>query len=62
MKFILEIELGNDAMCSNADVGAALREVATRITDEDADVRSMLQGHAIMDANGNRVGRWSVRR
>jgi hypothetical protein len=58
-KFILEIELGNDAMRENADVVAALRGVASRLErteypmDEDI-VRS------ISDRNGNMVGNFRV--
>jgi len=57
-KYKLEIELGNEAMLSGADVADALRAVADRI---DVD-QPMIEQHnyGISDRNGNRVGTWSV--
>ncbi|MHB8565339.1 MAG: hypothetical protein ACYDDA_15730 [Acidiferrobacteraceae bacterium] len=62
MRFTLEIELGNDAMRTGADVGRALRhstdrDLSLRI-DEDLDSRD---SGTIRDVNGNTVGTWQVR-
>jgi hypothetical protein len=61
-RFVLDIELGNDAMQTPDDVREALQRIChvdgtlanlTNFTDED-------EGN-IRDANGNRVGKWYVR-
>lgn len=58
-KFILEIELGNDAMRVNADVVSALRRVANRIEmNEYSMEEDIVRG--IVDANGNTVGEFRV--
>lgn len=52
-KFVLTINIGNDAMQSNHDIAQALREVAD----------SVEEGHnmgKIHDYNGNRVGRYDL--
>lgn len=51
-RFMLEIELGNDAMQSGPDVAAALREVADRI-ERDLEARG-----SIRDVSGNTVGHY----
>jgi hypothetical protein len=51
-KFILTIELGNDAMQTEMDIANALREIASRITLTGKD------GGVIRDENGNTVGSW----
>jgi hypothetical protein len=61
-KFVLSIDLENDAMQDQHDVAAALRKVADRL---DKLVSSNfgpygLEG-TIMDRNGNSVGRWEVK-
>lgn len=61
MKFILEIELGNDAMLTLGDLAAALRCVALKLDDIDDGLpveEDEIGG--IMDDNGNRVGKWEV--
>jgi hypothetical protein len=60
MKFLLEIQLGNDATQTGSDVAEALRRIAIQIDadfagwDLDAD-----QGK-VYDINGNSVGTWGV--
>jgi hypothetical protein len=56
--FTLTVTLGNDAMSTFADVARMLRAVASRIEDPDAPVEG--DGDAIMDINGNKVGRWKT--
>lgn len=53
-KFILKIELGNDAMQNQADVAHALMTVATKIRKTGS-----IEG-AIFDDNGNKVGTYQV--
>jgi len=48
-KFILTIEMGNDAMTTLEDVAAALLSVANKLDNGRS-------GGKIMDANGNVVG------
>jgi hypothetical protein len=55
-KFILEINLGNDAMHDVCDIRKAL-ETAAREVQENP----YLCG-SIRDANGNKVGSWSCAR
>ena len=65
MKFVLVIELGNDAMQTGWDVAATLRRVASQmdhgdeLTGENSDVD--LREHAIYDLNGNNVGSYAVK-
>ncbi len=61
-KFVLSINLENEAMQDQHDVAGALRNVADRL---DKLVSSNfgpygLEGK-IMDRNGNSVGRWEVK-
>ena len=53
MKFQLMIEMGNAAMSSAEDLAAALADVAMHV--ERGDVAG-----AVKDANGNRVGTWTL--
>jgi len=56
MKFLLELELGNDAMSCGWDVANALKNVAS-----DVNFDKELTGCAtIRDLNGNTVGKWEV--
>lgn len=61
-RFVLEIDLGNDAMQDGRDIAGALMEVAGRIEDHGPfdTPRSPVVG-TILDGNGSFVGRWSVR-
>lgn len=57
-KIRIEISLGNDAMRLYAHVRAALRRA---IEQMDSSARpSTIDGHKIMDANGNSVGTWEA--
>lgn len=58
MTFTLEIEMGNDAMQTYADIAQATQRIFSdfsRRHDEATDDRGR-----IYDANGNRVGYWMV--
>ena len=57
MKFMLEIELGNDAMRDDADIAEALARVAKRVETIGTEYN---RAFVIRDTNGNTVGRWSV--
>lgn len=62
MKFVLEIELGNDAMENGADVGEALRRVAESVyLPVGCIVTPTIAPVKIRDINGNTVGKWEVR-
>lgn len=63
-KFTLEIELGNDAMKSDADIARALRQVANRLRENK--YTKVVKGfgdvtRGIMDRNGNTVGLWTLK-
>lgn len=57
-KFMLTIEMGNDAMQRAEDVSDALQRLASYLDHEGPEVMKM--DGAIFDANGNTVGRWEV--
>jgi hypothetical protein len=57
MKFTLEIELGNAAMRTAGDIAGALAKIAGRIDPRDVAAGA---GGAVLDVNGNTVGRWEV--
>jgi hypothetical protein len=64
MKFTLTIELGNDAMQTADDIGKALLGVGRKLRfnhsrSEEMDVFDRSGG--ILDENGNRVGKWSIK-
>jgi len=58
MKFTLEIELGNDAMQTEADVA----DVLLRLRDKLKDMQGWEPGDggAIFDVNGNTIAGWTV--
>lgn len=59
MKFILEIEIGNDAMQTYVNIAEALANVAQKLKyDFMAPVRS--DWYTIRDINGNTVGKWFI--
>ncbi len=68
IKIILTLNLGNDAMLSDAAVGSALEEVASRFRDARYVQTVMDEGprqgysveRGIMDHNGNTVGDFTV--
>lgn len=59
MKFILEIELGNDAMQTRADIEEALRRLGQDCRYM-SDIPRVGDDGGIMDLNGNNVGKWKV--
>ena len=59
MKFTLSIELENEAMQTGDDVARALRKVAVQLRGHELNRDD---GWKILDANGNTVGRWAVKR
>jgi hypothetical protein len=61
-RFILELELGNDAMRGWADIARALRQVADHIDGPSNEVPEEGDSNSIRDVNGNRVGGWRTGR
>ena len=58
MKFTLEIEMGNDAMQSYADIAVAVNRIFTDFRRRTEDVED--DAGRIYDYNGNKVGTWSI--
>lgn len=56
-KFVLNIELGDDAMQEPAHVAEALRELAERIDELEPDETDA--SGKVLDDNGNTVGEWT---
>jgi hypothetical protein len=56
MRFVLTIDLGNDAMRTGDDVADALTDIAQYMTDEYADEAPLVMSTRIKDRNGNTVG------
>jgi len=52
MKFVLEIELANDAMTTPDHISAALVKVSKQVW--------VSEGESIYDVNGNKVGHWEI--
>ena len=52
MRFTLEIQLGNDAVQTSADIAEILRRVSSQVSIAD-------ETDTIRDINGNTVGRWT---
>lgn len=59
MKIKIQIETGNEAMQTGADVSRALIKHASAIA-ADVDSGIAVTGGKIMDVNGNSVGKWEV--
>ena len=59
-RFILTLDLGNDAMRFWADISRALRQVADSV--DGGSEEDVLSGdsNSIRDTNGNRVGNWKT--
>jgi hypothetical protein len=55
-QFVLKINLGNDAMTRNLDVGVAIMQVGDMVIHEGCGEGE----HAIRDNNGNTVGFYEV--
>lgn len=52
-KFVLKIELGNEAMQDGTDVAGALRKIAEKL-------ETGREGGTILDENGNPVGQYET--
>lgn len=59
-KVVIEIELGNEAMITGADVGAKLDQLADLFSAWPTVYSTIGAGRAILDRNGNTVGSWKV--
>jgi hypothetical protein len=59
MKFTLEIEMGNEAMQSYADIAYSVQRIFADFRLRQGDVEDGETGR-IYDANGNRVGTWNI--
>lgn len=60
MKFKLEIDLGNDAMCRSVHVADALITMGRKIINGTMrSVKKPAEG-IIRDINGNSVGKWEL--
>jgi hypothetical protein len=57
-KFVLEIELGNDAMQTGSDIASAIRRVADHVEEMGTAVVAFKE--TIRDLNGNSVGYFKV--
>lgn len=60
MRFVLTINLGNDAMQTQRDISEALRALASRLVRNETRYPVDGDGGSITDDNGNRVGAWHV--
>ena len=62
MKFTLEIELGNDAMQTYADIQGSIDHTLTAVcfTAGADPITEVDDGGILVDVNGNRVGEWEV--
>lgn len=60
MRFVLHINLENEAMQSYADISRALERLVAKFARVD-DPPMSTDGNKIMDVNGNSVGRWEVK-
>ena len=58
MRFLVEIELGNDAMMEPKNVSDALRFVCECLDEDEGTVEKFKC--SIMDMNGNKVGKAKV--
>jgi hypothetical protein len=56
-KFLLEIDLGNEAMCNDDHIARALADVSERVQYDGIFYKAP---HVIRDANGNLVGKYEV--
>lgn len=60
-KFVLNIDLGNEAMQSYGDVKDALKRVAQQLGPDGNDTPfDGRESGTIRDGNGNTVGSWEV--
>jgi hypothetical protein len=59
MRFTLEIEMGNEAMLTYADIAFAVRRIFPDFANRSEEVDEDENGN-LYDANGNKVGTWAV--
>lgn len=61
MRFVLTINLGNEAMQTASDIARALRDTASKLVQGGyGNLASDGDSGPIRDDNGNRVGSWHV--
>jgi hypothetical protein len=58
MKFVLSINLGNEAMMDPPDVAQALLDIAKILSRDGGDA---MEHGVVRDANGNTVGEWNTK-
>ena len=58
MRFTLDIQMGNDAMQTYADIAAAVQRIFSDFARQHKNVED--NAGRIYDANGNKVGTWSI--
>jgi hypothetical protein len=58
MKFSLEIDLGNEAMLTYADIAQATKRIFADFANRYEDATD--DAGRIYDINGNKVGTWEV--
>jgi len=61
MKFVLEIEMGNDAVQTPRDVAFVLKRAAVSVSRVE-DWHESYKEARILDANGNTIGQWEIRK
>lgn len=68
MKFLVQIDLGNEEMQTGVDIAERLRYVADEVEDqlgghpvEEPLLMDTVITMRIYDANGNDVGKWAVK-
>lgn len=59
MKFTLEIELGNEAMQTLADIEWSIQQVVGSLSSSDEPLHAGETG-TTWDCDGNNVGKWEV--
>ena len=60
MRFVLTIELGNDAMSTDGHIATALKQAAKSILSYQDRIPEIGDSGPIRDVNGNRIGSWHV--
>ena len=59
MKFVMEVELGNDGLQSSLDLSNVLAKVAMRLAHGHYDLTQEMD-KGVMDCHGNTVGSWHL--
>jgi hypothetical protein len=60
MRFVLQIEIGNDAMQTWSEIRRAVHKAVDRFAGSGFDPETDELGNKILDDNGNTVGSWKV--